>query len=253
MRQLNNVGKIVKCDSRRLTGRLPDWLKQQAARAAAFLSSAFVTTGDECWTYKTVRMMAGEGTRTRRVWDGLRDTRGVALLEFAMVLPVLLVMLVGMLDFSNAFNIKQKVSNAAREGARLGSTQYKADLGDASLPASIQAIRDDVVKYLSAAAVDTAFIPSTPTSWTPSVAGSGGVATYCSQTIGGTCIGLTIEGYQQIPASGGGAPYYATHVTVTYPYNWTYGFDHIVRLLEPGASYSAEIPISADAIMENAG
>ena len=45
-----------------------------------------------------------------------------------MALPLLLIMVVGIFDFGNAYNIKQKVTNIAREAARMGASQPTADL-----------------------------------------------------------------------------------------------------------------------------
>jgi hypothetical protein len=44
---------------------------------------------------------------------------GVALVEFAFVLPILLVLAMGMLDFGRAFHTKSLLDQAAREGARI--------------------------------------------------------------------------------------------------------------------------------------
>lgn len=46
---------------------------------------------------------------------------GVALVEFAMVLPLLLVLVFGIVDFGRAFQTWITLTNAAREGARLGT------------------------------------------------------------------------------------------------------------------------------------
>jgi Flp pilus assembly pilin Flp len=47
-----------------------------------------------------------------------RDESGVALVEFALVLPLLLVLLFGMLDFGRAFNYWIDSTHLANEGAR---------------------------------------------------------------------------------------------------------------------------------------
>jgi Flp pilus assembly protein TadG len=47
--------------------------------------------------------------------------RGAALLELALVLPLLLVVTAGIVDFGFAFQRYEVVTNAAREGARLAS------------------------------------------------------------------------------------------------------------------------------------
>jgi Flp pilus assembly protein TadG len=45
--------------------------------------------------------------------------RGAAAVEFALVLPVLLLLVLGMLEFSRAYNVQISLTNAAREGARV--------------------------------------------------------------------------------------------------------------------------------------
>lgn len=48
-----------------------------------------------------------------------RAEAGTALIEFALVLPILLVLAMGMLDFGRAFHLKGLLDQAAREGARI--------------------------------------------------------------------------------------------------------------------------------------
>lgn len=49
-----------------------------------------------------------------------RDIRpGQALVEFALVLPILLLLVLGVIDFARAWNAYQVITDAAREGARL--------------------------------------------------------------------------------------------------------------------------------------
>jgi Flp pilus assembly protein TadG len=49
----------------------------------------------------------------------LRDERGAQLIEAALVLPLLLLVLLGILDFGLLFQRYEAVTNAAREGARV--------------------------------------------------------------------------------------------------------------------------------------
>jgi Flp pilus assembly protein TadG len=49
------------------------------------------------------------------------STEGVALVEFALVVPVLLLLLAGILDTGRAVNAYVTISNASREGARYAS------------------------------------------------------------------------------------------------------------------------------------
>ena len=51
-------------------------------------------------------------------WSAARDERGVSLVEFALVLPVLALLLFGMLDFGKAFNYWIDTTHLANEGAR---------------------------------------------------------------------------------------------------------------------------------------
>ena len=49
-----------------------------------------------------------------------RREAGQALVEFALILPVLLLLLLAAVDFARAYFTLQVVTNAAREGARIG-------------------------------------------------------------------------------------------------------------------------------------
>jgi hypothetical protein len=49
-----------------------------------------------------------------------RGQRGAAMIEFALVLPVLLIVLLGTVEFSFLLYNKAMITNASREGARLG-------------------------------------------------------------------------------------------------------------------------------------
>ena len=48
-----------------------------------------------------------------------RQRRGAAIVEFAVVLPLLLTLLFGIIDFGWVFLVRQTLTNAAREGARV--------------------------------------------------------------------------------------------------------------------------------------
>ncbi len=53
--------------------------------------------------------------------------RGVALLEFALVLPMLLILILGIMEFAWFAKNQQTVANAAREGARSASLGHTRD------------------------------------------------------------------------------------------------------------------------------
>jgi len=50
----------------------------------------------------------------------IKSQRGAAVVEFALVLPLLLMILVGIVEFGLLFYNKQVLTNASREGARAG-------------------------------------------------------------------------------------------------------------------------------------
>ncbi|MDT0276222.1 TadE/TadG family type IV pilus assembly protein [Blastococcus goldschmidtiae] len=51
--------------------------------------------------------------------DGrLRDERGASAVEFAFIVPLLLVLIIGIVEFGHAFQVQGTLSAAAREGVR---------------------------------------------------------------------------------------------------------------------------------------
>jgi Flp pilus assembly protein TadG len=77
-----------------------------------------------------------------------RDTKGQALLEFALVLPILLLVVLGILEFGRAWNLAQMMSDVAREGAR------RAVLADPTI--TEQAVKDFMATKLETAGVPVA-------------------------------------------------------------------------------------------------
>ena len=56
--------------------------------------------------------------------NSLHDAHGAALAELALVLPLLLLLILGMLDFGKAFNQWMSGTHLANEGARLAAVNY---------------------------------------------------------------------------------------------------------------------------------
>jgi len=76
---------------------------------------------------------------TRNVLRLRRDTRGTALLEMALALPMMLLIAAGIFEFGRAYQTWQIITNAAREGARI-----------AVLPGTTDSMVSDRVKtYMS--------------------------------------------------------------------------------------------------------
>ncbi len=59
-------------------------------------------------------------SQNRRRW--LSSERGQSMVEFALVLPMVLVMLCAIVDMGRAYSAWVTITNAAREGARVGIT-----------------------------------------------------------------------------------------------------------------------------------
>jgi Flp pilus assembly protein TadG len=167
--------------------------------------------------------------------------QGQELVEFAIVLPFVVVIVLGILEFGAVWNLKQKVSNAAREGARIAASQSTADLTQSS-PPSLSAVGDVVVNYLTNANVTTCTINSTPNAtgqpltWTYSATGPG-----CTAPV------LKVErGYTTVL---NGTTIVMTRVTLSYPYNWI-TFNSAISLLG-SASWSSTITLTSAAVSQN--
>ena len=52
----------------------------------------------------------------------LDNSRGAALVEFALVVPLLLILIFGIIDFGRYFSVASSVNTASRESARYGSS-----------------------------------------------------------------------------------------------------------------------------------
>jgi TadE-like protein len=180
-----------------------------------------------------------------RLWKQLSaNTHGAQILELAVALPLLLVFVVGIYDFGQAFNTKEKLNFAARDGARLGSTQPTNDLSQ-GIPVSVTAIRDLVDADLLAAGINDCGLGTIqqtgPQIWTAT----------------GTCQNLSIftltidRGFVVSPTATASPPVQqiSTHIDLQYPYQWQ--FRSAIRLLVPGASYAGITQIETDAFATN--
>ena len=190
------------------------------------------------------------GSTLAKLRSRLRATEASSLVEFAIALPLLVVLVVGIFDFGGAFNQKQEMSNAVREGARFGASQPANDLCTSGCPAppSVDAIRFLVDSYLQAAKIDdcglsTAAVPTSGPPWAYTSTGScpgsltltidRGATVFVSEVIGANTINLL-----------------ATQVTISYPYRWH--FNNVIQLVAPGANYSGVyIATSAAALNTN--
>jgi Flp pilus assembly protein TadG len=76
--------------------------------------------------------------------------RGQALVEFALILPIILLVMVGMLEFARAWNLHQVMTDAAREGARRAAI---AD-GNSKNPQTQDSVKAAMWSYMAQAGYD---------------------------------------------------------------------------------------------------
>jgi Flp pilus assembly protein TadG len=79
--------------------------------------------------------------------------RGAALVEAALVIPILLLLTFGIWTTARAWNIQNTMEHAAREAARFGATEEPWDAGT-----SPGAVRDVADADMASAAIDTTAI-----------------------------------------------------------------------------------------------
>ena len=92
----------------------------------------------------------------RRLHRRVRSERGAELIEFALTLPLLLLLVLGIIEFGFLFQEYEVVTNAAREGARLAALIPSA--GYTTNEAKIR-----VTDYMTAGGLDLAKAVPAPT------------------------------------------------------------------------------------------
>ena len=190
----------------------------------------------------------------RHIFNLLRAEEGASLLEFAIVVPLLVVFVVGIYDFSAAFNQRQKIEQAAQEGAVVAGAQPMSDIETATgNPASLQPVLTAVFNSLTSSGV----LPNAGASCTqpfpaptrPSPAGVAWIYTIpnCSSTYASDTLVITINrGW----VSGGATAAVGTSVQVVYPYHWRFG--GVIQLLFPGPNgYLTPTQVTAKATVHN--
>ena len=184
------------------------------------------------------------------LWPLCRGDRAAQIVEFAVSLPLLVVFVVGIFDFSGALSLKQKLTNAAREGARIAAADPSNDLGNA-VPVSVSDAFQVFDNYLNSQNVNDCGLSG---NMTPSTSGS---LTWTSATLtgcpGGTGLQLTVNRgcVTKQAINGTTTDLVNTCVSVQYPYSWR--FSKVIKVLVPTASYANVIYITtaATALNEN--
>ena len=142
---------------------------------------------------------------------------GSALVELVIVLPLLLFLLGGMIDFGILFYNKQVITNASREAARAG-------IADIRYP-------DGSPKFFNQSDLD------------------GIVGAYCKDRL--ISFGTTPSPTAEFSIAGplnNNLAYYNNYMTVTVKYNYSFFFISILRIF--GADFGPTMDISAQTVMQ---
>ncbi len=181
----------------------------------------------------------------REIWIVCSDTQAAQIVELAITLPVLVGLWYGIFDFGQAFNLKQKLSDATRQAARFAANQTTIDLTN-SPPQSILDVRNMVAAYLTANKVNDCGLSTTVPTESPTY-------TWVFTATGCAAGNLTLtinRGKILLIGSGANAQNVeATQVDLNYPYQWQ--FSKVVKLIAPNASFSGPVQIPSTAIMAN--
>lgn len=160
----------------------------------------------------------------------LGSEQGAQLVEFAVALPLLVVFVVGIFDFSGALTLKQRLTNMARDAARAAAADPSNDLGSTNSPVSVLDAYYVVDNYLLANDLsDCGMSPNvTPSGLTWTFTGSAGCPSpgitfivnrgYYYPVTGGT---PSVTCQSQAP--GGQTAVVSTCVSIRYAYPWKFG------------------------------
>jgi TadE-like protein len=181
--------------------------------------------------------------KLRRAWTG---ESAAQIVEFAVSLPLLMLFVVGIFDFSNAVALKQKLTNAAREAARVAAADSANDLASpsAAVPASVGDAFQVVDNYLIADKVNdcglSAAASPAPTglTWTYTSTGGG-----CP----GTGISLLIN--RGCTSTAGTLNLVGTCITITYAYKWQ--FNNVASTFGWAGAATSNLTAKAVALNEN--
>jgi Flp pilus assembly protein TadG len=206
----------------------------------------------------------------RRALPALRSSlwaedRGAQLVEFAVALPLLVLFIVGIFDFSGAFTLKQKLTNIARDAARVAASDPSNDLASTfasgTAPASVVDAYNLVHNDLAANQINDCGMRATSVT-------SAGTLTWqykVTPSAGAPCgIILTINRGYVFPSTSTTPPsstctsqtvgitqtaVVATCVSIQYNYAWKFG--GVSKILGANTSLPAQIAGVAVATNEN--
>jgi len=193
-----------------------------------------------------------------------KDEHAAQLVEFAVSLPLLVLFVVGIFDFSGAFTLKQKLTNVAREASRIAAADPANDLGSTftagTAPISVVDAFKVVKNYLTVNHLYDCGV----TAGSVSPLGSLTWRYKVTPTSGSPCgITLTINRGYVFPANSTTPPLpscasqtvtsqtaiVGTCVSIEYAYAWKFG--RVSTYFGPSTSLPAQIGGVAVAMNEN--
>jgi len=209
---------------------------------------------------------AGRTSRHLELRQTLFEDRAAQLVEFAVTLPLLVVFVVGIFDFSGAFTLKQKLTNTARDAARAAAADPVTDVLNPSagntMPSSVSDAYQLISGYLVANNINMCGLTSAN-----GISGPGPIWTFSVPATSSAPCGLTIiinrgyylaaTGTAQLPdvncrpvtAASGQTQVVATCVSIQYAYQWRFG--KVQSVLGSAASLPNNISAVAVATNEN--
>lgn len=194
-------------------------------------------------------LLRGLGHWKRLAVFATGNAAGSQIVEFALSLPLLVVFVVGIFDFGGAVTLKQKLTNAAREGARVAAADPANDLTPAASPtppASVSDAYQVVDNYLLSENINDCalqanqpqysagltWVSSAPCSHTSNLVLTINRGCVTQQTLGGSSVNIA-----------------ATCVTIQYPYQWEYS--KVAGLVGSSFTGPTSITTTATAYNEN--
>ncbi len=193
-----------------------------------------------------------------------RDENASQLVEFAVALPLLVVFVVGIFDFSGAYTLKQKLTNIARDTARAAAADPATDLTEPSnsLPASISDAYQVADGFITANQINDCglnpaiYTTGSPAIWTFSANGSGCTGTglvliinriyyfpstsTTTQSANSNCTPQSVTGQTAV---------IATCVSISYAYPWRFG--NVASFIGSNIILPTTIVATAVALNEN--
>jgi len=205
--------------------------------------------------------LANPETHARRVkkcaWLNQEATQ---LAEFAVTLPLLVVFVVGIFDFSGAFTLKQKLTNIARDAARAAAADPASDLNNA-LPYSVSEAFYVFDNYLLANNINDCGIKPPKTNgqaltWQSTVASTGSSACGITFTINrgyyyplGALSPPPAASCTPLQPASGVTQVVSTCISIQYSYQWRFG--RVASLLGNNAILPSSISATAVAMNAN--